>query len=165
MAYINGNEIFFGVVGTVGADATFDLGELGLSDVVIGGAAVSIETDTTDICAALEIGAAKFRFVLSMDGTAVAAWCAATALYAQNVYMCNYIGVLNNTPLLLEIIVDEIAVSVKVTPYDILNPVTADDNDKIMQVVDGVPQFVALEESAIKNYIDNYINEALGGDY
>lgn len=46
-----------------------------------------------------------------------------------------------------------------------LPEVTTDDNDKIIQVVDGAYQVVALENSAVKTYIDNYINEALGGEY
>ena len=46
-----------------------------------------------------------------------------------------------------------------------LPEVTADDNDKLLQVVDGTWQTVALADSAIADYIDNYINEALGGEY
>ena len=43
--------------------------------------------------------------------------------------------------------------------------VTADDNDKLIQVVNGEYTLVTVENSSIKTYIDNYINEALGGDY
>lgn len=43
--------------------------------------------------------------------------------------------------------------------------VTAEDNDKILQVVDGAWTKVAMADSAVKTYIDEYINEALGGEY
>ncbi|MBE6661619.1 MAG: hypothetical protein E7605_09505 [Ruminococcaceae bacterium] len=43
--------------------------------------------------------------------------------------------------------------------------VTEDDNDKMLQVVDGVWTVVSVADSSIKTYIDDYINEALGGDY
>lgn len=43
--------------------------------------------------------------------------------------------------------------------------VTVDDNDKMLQVVNGEYALVTIENSSIKTYIDNYINEALGGDY
>lgn len=43
--------------------------------------------------------------------------------------------------------------------------VTEEDNGKIMQVVDGALEVISLEESAVKTYIDDYISEALGGDY
>lgn len=46
-----------------------------------------------------------------------------------------------------------------------LPEVTTDDNDKIIQVVDGAYQVVTLENSVVKTYIDNYIDEALGGEY
>lgn len=44
-------------------------------------------------------------------------------------------------------------------------PVSAADNGKIYQVVDGKMAAVSLGDSAVKTYIDDYINEALGGDY
>ena len=51
-------------------------------------------------------------------------------------------------------------------PDDIVLPkVTTDDNNKIMQVVDGMWTQVSLADSAIKTYIDDYISSALGGDY
>lgn len=42
---------------------------------------------------------------------------------------------------------------------------TEADNDRILQVIGGVPSWVDISASAIATYIDNYINEALGGDY
>lgn len=43
--------------------------------------------------------------------------------------------------------------------------VSAMDNDKVMQVVGGKWTAVPLADSAVKTYIDEYINEALGGEY
>lgn len=43
--------------------------------------------------------------------------------------------------------------------------VTTNDDGKMLQVVNGEYALVTIENSAIKTYIDNYINEALGGDY
>lgn len=46
-----------------------------------------------------------------------------------------------------------------------LPTVTTDDNDKILQVVNGEWSVISIVDSAVKTYIDNYIDEALGGDY
>ena len=46
-----------------------------------------------------------------------------------------------------------------------LPAVTEDDNDKILQVVGGKYTLVFVEDSVVKNYIDGYISEALGGEY
>lgn len=46
-----------------------------------------------------------------------------------------------------------------------LPEVTATDNGKILQVVDGAWKTVALADSSVKTYIDEYINSALEGDY
>lgn len=43
--------------------------------------------------------------------------------------------------------------------------VTTADNGKLMQVVSGKLAVVNLENSSVKTYIDNYIAEALGGEY
>lgn len=47
----------------------------------------------------------------------------------------------------------------------LLPVVSPADNGKILQVANGAWSAVALENSAVKTYIDDYINEALGGDY
>lgn len=46
-----------------------------------------------------------------------------------------------------------------------LPKVTEEDNDKILQVVNGVWTAVSLAGSAVGTYIDEYINSALEGDY
>ena len=43
--------------------------------------------------------------------------------------------------------------------------ITATDEDKMIQVVGGKYTLVSIKESSIATYIDEYINEALGGDY
>ena len=42
---------------------------------------------------------------------------------------------------------------------------TTEDNDKILCVVNGEWTAVTIADSPVKTYIDDYINEALGGDY
>lgn len=46
-----------------------------------------------------------------------------------------------------------------------LPEVTEEDKDKILQVVDGSWKKVSVADSAVKNYIDDYINSALEGEY
>lgn len=46
-----------------------------------------------------------------------------------------------------------------------LPAITAEDEDKMIQIVDGRYTLVSIKESSIATYIDEYINEALGGDY
>lgn len=48
---------------------------------------------------------------------------------------------------------------------DKLPDATADDNDKILQVVNGEYSFIAVKDSAVAAFIDNYIGEVLGGEY
>lgn len=48
---------------------------------------------------------------------------------------------------------------------DGLPPVTETDNDSLLFVADGVWVKGTLAASPIKTYIDNYISEALGGEY
>lgn len=43
--------------------------------------------------------------------------------------------------------------------------VTTDDNGKIMEVVNGKWVTVAMADSSVKTYIDEYIGSALEGDY
>ena len=43
--------------------------------------------------------------------------------------------------------------------------VGAADDGKIYQVLNGKMSVVAIADSAVKTYIDTYINEALGGEY
>ena len=51
------------------------------------------------------------------------------------------------------------------TPAPSLPSVTTADNGKILQVVDGAWAAVAVADSAVATFVDDYINEALGGDY
>lgn len=46
-----------------------------------------------------------------------------------------------------------------------LPEVTTADNGKVLQVVDGVAQYVEVKDSAVATYIDDYISSALDGDY
>lgn len=46
-----------------------------------------------------------------------------------------------------------------------LPTVTIDNNDNVLQVVNGEWKVLSLENSTIANYIDEYIADALGGSY
>lgn len=48
---------------------------------------------------------------------------------------------------------------------NLLPDVTVEDNGKLLQVVGGQWQMLAVADSAVASFVDNYINEALGGDY
>lgn len=50
-------------------------------------------------------------------------------------------------------------------PAPSLPAVTTADNGKILQVVDGAWAAVAVGDSSIAKFVDDYISEALGGDY
>ena len=47
----------------------------------------------------------------------------------------------------------------------VLPTVSAEDNGKLLQVVDGAWTVVDVADSSVNTYIDNYISDALGGDY
>lgn len=60
---------------------------------------------------------------------------------------------------------DAAAVGQKLADVRSLPKVTAADNGKILQVVNGGWAVLTAENSVIKTYIENYLNEALGGEY
>lgn len=47
----------------------------------------------------------------------------------------------------------------------LLPPVTGDDNNQILQIVNGVWEKVAVKDSSVATFIDDYISSALEGDY
>lgn len=65
----------------------FDLTELGLPAVTIGGNAVELATDTTDIIAALDRGAVKITLAVNM-GEVVNATCIINPVGAMGEYVC-----------------------------------------------------------------------------
>lgn len=53
----------------------------------------------------------------------------------------------------------------KLTTHDGLPSCSTDDNGKILQVVNGKWKSVEMSDSAVKDYIDEYISSALEGEY
>lgn len=47
----------------------------------------------------------------------------------------------------------------------LLPPVTGDDNNQILQIVNGAWVKVAVKDSSVATFIDDYISSALEGDY
>lgn len=60
---------------------------------------------------------------------------------------------------------DAAAVGQKLKDVSALPKVTTADNGKILQVVNGGWAVLTAENSVIKTYVEDYLNEALGGDY
>jgi hypothetical protein len=46
-----------------------------------------------------------------------------------------------------------------------LPEVSAADNGKILEVVNSKWKALAVKDSSVKTYVDEYISSALGGDY
>ncbi len=146
---------------------TFDLTALGLEAVVVDGDETSLQTDTTEILAALEKGKAKFGLGVSY-GSETMPFVVQTNVFGMangSQYICSGTVDLMGMCLSLSIIVQEGIVVAFVRLAKELPAVTAEDNEKILQVVDGVWTKLAIADSAVKTYIDDYINTALGGDY
>lgn len=147
----------------------FNLSEMGLSAVPLAGGTSELEGNMTDICAALDAGPVTFGIPFSMSGVTIVATLVMNGASTSGDYQCscivNYIapGV---------VIVNVNATGLMVTCASLRNlvgdsiptPIT-DDNDKILQVINGEYTLVSVKDSAVATFVDDYINEALGGEY
>lgn len=146
----------------------FDLTSLGLPAVLLAGGSSVLETDTAEITAALNDGPVAFIVPVNAYGTVLNATLVMNGASADGTYQC--ISVVNYTgePGTITVLVDSTQVvvlySLLRTQVGIPTPTPA-DNDKILQVVDGVYSLVAVADSAVATYVDDYINSALEGDY
>ena len=148
---------------------TFDLAAMGLPAIVLGTEAQMLQTDTTAIMAALSKG--TVRFIVNMDngdGTSSSAELTMNSVHFDDgSYVCTY-SYMGDVLYTFAVVVVEGTIIVGCVPLQSgssLPEVSTDDNGKLLQVVDGVWTPVTVENSAIKTYIDSYIDEALGGDY
>jgi len=146
---------------TPAAVPTFDLAALGLQTLTVG-TQKNVSTDTTAIRAALDRGPVRFIVPVNLGLTLN------TGIVVNNVssggdYICSHFM----NPYVFELTVTTSGVQVSLASLEDVFPpgVTEDDDGKILQVVDGVWSAVTVANSSIGKYIDDYISEALGGDY
>lgn len=139
----------------------FDLTALGLPAIPSDGSGVMVETDTGEICEALDKGPVKF---IVADETSTLS-CVMNAIYVDGSYVCGFDA--NGTKLTVMVMEGMIGAMINQAAGTgaALPSVTTEDNGKILQVADGVWTAVAIADSAVADYIDSYINDALGGDY
>ena len=111
----------------------FDLAALGLPDVTMDGMAKELETDTTDIRAALDAGPVKFAFNLEDAGRAELVM-NKVSINEYGIYMC----IMPFNGGLFSLMIADGDIQVGVAPLITLPDVTSEDNGKIMQVTNGV---------------------------
>lgn len=142
----------------------FDLAALGLSAVMLPSGNASIATDTTSVISALNAGAVRFKIPTVMgtytvdmhglsDGSG-AYQCVASAMLDMAIVV-----MVNVTSVGIQVVVEPLAAAIG------FPSVTADDNNKIMQVVNGAWEKVAVKDSYVATFVDEYISSALEGDY
>ena len=147
----------------------FDLAALGLPALPLTGGMESIETDTAAIRKVLDKGAAIFVIPFDAGGTVISASVAMTGANAVGEYQCTSV-VMFDTPSLVTVIVNETQIAV--TYASVQNsvgipPVTEADNGKVLTVINGAwaASADAVTKEYVQSYVEQYINEALGGDY
>jgi hypothetical protein len=98
---------------------TFDLAALGLSTIIPNGQYVQLETDTTDIIAALEKGAVKFIVAFNMGANITVSLVLNPAcVLANGQYSCTCMNEFNDAVLITTIDVGDGLIAAKCTPMD-----------------------------------------------
>ena len=143
---------------------TFNLVNMGLPTVEMNGTQ-SLKVETSDILAALEKGPAKF--ILSVNlGMTVEFGVVMNSIGVTGQQGCTCLAVVGDAYLLnLTFTLGEIVANFIEFERMLLPLVVESDSGKLLQVVDNKWTPVSVADSAVKTYIDEYINEALGGDY
>lgn len=146
----------------------FDLAAMGLAAVPLAGGSASIAADTAAIRAALDKGSAAFVIPFDAYGMAtVQATVAMNGASTDGAYQC--VAVVSYGELgTLAVNIDAASISVEYHSFQQqtgVPAVTASDNGKVLQVVNGAWSAVAVADSSIATFVDDYINSALEGDY
>ena len=142
----------------------FDLAAMGMSAVMLPSGNASIATDTTSVISALNAGAVRFKIPTVMgtytvdmhglsDGSG-AYQCVASAMLDMAIVV-----MVNVTSVGIQVVVEPLAAAIG------FPAVTDDDNNKIMQVVNGAWAKVEVKDSYVATFVDDYISSALEGDY
>ncbi len=143
---------------------TFNLVEMGLPTVDINGIQ-EVEADTTAIMTALDKGPVQFTFGVNI-GVTVQASIVVNSLHAAGTYVCTSTPLVNDLYHLTFIVESGLIQVIFASLGDKQLPnLSESDEGKLLQVVGGAWKGVSVADSSIKTYIDDYINEALGGDY
>lgn len=142
----------------------FDLAQMGMSAVMLPSGNASIATDTTSVISALNAGAVRFKiptvmgtYTLDMHGLSDgsgAYQCVASAMLDMAIVV-----MVNVTSVGIQVVVEPLATAIG------FPSVTADDNNKILQVVNGAWAKVEVKDSYVATFVDDYISSALEGDY
>ena len=143
---------------------TFNLVNMGLPTVEMNGMQ-SLTVETSDILSALEKGPAKF--ILSVNlGMTVEFGVVMNSIGVAGQQVCTCLAVVGDAYLLnLTFTLGEIVANFIEFERMLLPLVVESDSGKLLQVVDNKWTPVSVADSSIKTYINDYINEALGGDY
>ena len=143
----------------VGSDAseysipTFDLAALGLPTVPMDGSHAFVETDTTDIMAALDKGAIKIIAAFGMGASTVTAEVVMGGIHvgAMGVYICSYPFDYEGMKLMFNLVVGDGAIGAYYTDLSGcgasgLPEVTTEDEGKFLRVVNGAWSAVSLTD-------------------
>lgn len=153
--------------GTGSEVPVFDLVSLGLPTLDAGsGATVRLETDTTEILNALTNHMVRLVVNISYRGLNfqnVSLILNPTGMESASSWLTATIGI-GTLFIFVNLSIDQTSITANAICNNLPVPTTA-DNGKVLQVVDGAWKAVAVEDSAVATFVDDYINEALGGDY
>ena len=159
-----------GMVDVPGVDVetpVFNLAEIGIATFPLTGGSSSVDTDTTEIRAALEKGAVTFIINVETSGITIPAKVTVTSASLGDAHSCyGFANLPEPAAIRMQITATRISVELSHLAEAVGIPaVTEADNGKVLQVVDGSIAAVNLEGSSIATYIDDYIGSALEGDY
>lgn len=119
LSVVNGAWAAAEAAGTSEAEIpVFDLVSLGLPVILPDGEYVNLQTDTTEIIAALKKGPVDF-IIKANTGSETTFHCVVTAIYGEDGYSCNYMGDISGTAMLLSIGLGTGGLSAKITPLDL----------------------------------------------
>lgn len=139
----------------------FDLGALGMGALTLPESNATLETDTAEIMAALAKGEIMINVPVSMSGTEMLAQMVVQGFGNGQMWQCvaqffvdaMYHAIFNiYTGAIMVIIMPDSAVP-------------SGTDGQMLQNVGGTWTAVSVADSAIGTYIDDYIAEALGGEY
>jgi hypothetical protein len=146
----------------------FDLAAMGLAAVTLPTGLSAIQTDTSALLAALTAGSVKFIIPVNMGGATLNVQVNMQGFTdGATVYQCSTLFVLDAT-FSLFVTADAQGIQVMIMPAATavgFPAATAADNGKIMEVVNGSWTAVAVKDSAVATFVDDYISSALEGDY